>query len=68
MSIVVEILGAEKKTIRIDIDRITVKDLLKKLNLLSTEYIAIKNDTVVTDDEIIKNGERVLLYPVKSGG
>ncbi|MET1160456.1 MAG: MoaD/ThiS family protein [Thermoprotei archaeon] len=68
MVIKIEVIGAEKKIIELDENEITVREILKKLNLLSTEFVIIKNNMVVTEDEIVRNGDIVKLYPVKSGG
>ncbi|WFO76072.1 MoaD/ThiS family protein [Desulfurococcaceae archaeon MEX13E-LK6-19] len=52
----------------IDADGITVGALLKKLGLLVEEYVVVKNNQVVTEDDIVRDGDEIVLYPVVSGG
>ncbi len=52
----------------VDVDGITVGELLKKLGLLVEEYVVVKNNQVVTEDDIVRDGDEIVLYPVVSGG
>ena len=52
----------------VDVDGITVGELLKKLGLLVEEYVVVKNNQVVTEDDIVCDGDEIVLYPVVSGG
>ena len=52
----------------IDKDQIKVKDLLALLGLSSEEYVVARNGVVVTDEDIVVDGDEVLMYPVVSGG
>jgi sulfur carrier protein ThiS len=43
-------------------------DALKKCNILPESIIATRNGEIITEDEILKNGEVVKLVAVISGG
>lgn len=49
-------------------DEIKVRDLLKKLGLLESEHVVLRNNVIVTEDDVIVNGEEVVVFTVKSGG
>ncbi len=68
MTIYVKIIGADEKKYEINIDKIIVKDLLKKLGLSSSEYIVLRNNTIVTEEDVIVDNDELTIYPVKSGG
>ena len=42
--------------------------LLEKSGIRPDDFIAVKDGSVVTMDETLKDGDRVRLYPVISGG
>jgi len=68
MVVKVIIIGNEKIVKETDWSNITVGELVKKLGLLITEYIVLKNNMIVTEDDIVNDGDEVVLYPAKSGG
>lgn len=45
-----------------------VKDLLRELNLVVEAHLVIKGDDLVTEDEMLYDGDRVEIRPVISGG
>jgi sulfur carrier protein len=45
-----------------------VRDLLKELHLIPEGYLVIRNDDLVTDDEILKDSDTIEIRPVISGG
>ncbi len=45
-----------------------VSDVFKKLGLLSTEYVAVRNGEVLIEDEKVNDGDELVLYAVVSGG
>ena len=45
-----------------------VRDLLKELHLIPEGYLVIRNDDLVTDDEILKESDTIEIRPVISGG
>lgn len=52
----------------IEESRIKAGDILKRIGLLSEEYIIVKNGKVITPDDEVVDGEEIILYPVVSGG
>ncbi|MEM0000979.1 MAG: MoaD/ThiS family protein [Desulfurococcaceae archaeon] len=49
-------------------NEIKVRDLLRKLGLLESEHVVLKNNAIVTEDDVIVSGEEVVVFTVKSGG
>lgn len=49
-------------------NEIKVRDLLRKLSLLESEHVVLKNNAIVTEDDVIVSGEEVVVFTVKSGG
>lgn len=47
---------------------IPVRQLLKELHLNPEAYLVIRNDDLVTDDEVLKDSDTVEIRPVISGG
>ena len=45
-----------------------VRELLKELRLMPEAYLVIRNDDLVTDDEVIKDSDTIEIRPVISGG
>lgn len=50
------------------ISRIKAKELLERLGLLREEYVIVKNEHVITDEDIVTDGDEIVLYAVVSGG
>jgi len=46
----------------------TVKDLLNMLNLDSSRFIVVKNGEIVTEDDIINDGDYIKILDSVSGG
>ena len=46
----------------------TIEKLLRALSLNPVEVVATKNGEVVTEDEVLEEGDEVELYSVVSGG
>jgi sulfur carrier protein ThiS len=46
----------------------TLRDSLKKIDILPETVLATKQGVMITDDEILKDGEVVKLVTVISGG
>jgi sulfur carrier protein ThiS len=46
----------------------TLRDSLLKLNINPETVLATRDGTLLTDDEILKDGEVINLVPVISGG
>jgi len=45
-----------------------VKDVLRELNLLVEAHLVIRGDELVTEDEILSDGDQIEIRPVISGG
>lgn len=45
-----------------------VRDLLKELHLSPEANLVIRNDDLVTDDEVLKDTDTIEIRPVISGG
>jgi len=46
----------------------TVRKVLKKLDLLPETYLCVRNGELVTEQEVLRDGDVVRLVPVISGG
>ncbi|MFP3289752.1 MAG: MoaD/ThiS family protein [Candidatus Nanopusillus acidilobi] len=46
----------------------TVKDLLNMLNLDSSRFIVVKNGEIVTEEDIINDGDYIKILDSVSGG
>ena len=45
-----------------------VRELFKELQLVPEAYLVIRNDDLVTEDEVLKDSDTVEIRPVISGG
>ena len=45
-----------------------VKELLRELNLVVEAHLVIKGDDLVTEDEMLYEGDQIEIRPVISGG
>ncbi len=45
-----------------------VKDILKKMNIISNTVIVKVNDSVVTEEDVVKEGDKVEIIRIISGG
>ena len=54
--------------VELDVEGITVRELLSKLGLAVSEHIVLKKGEVVTEDDVIEGGSEVVVFTVKSGG
>jgi len=59
---------ADGTTKDLNVNRISIRELFKILNLLLEEYIIVVKGRIVTEDYIVKDGDELVLYPVVSGG
>lgn len=46
----------------------TLLDALKKCNIMPESVIAMRDGEMITDDEVLRNGDEVKLIAVISGG
>ncbi|HOM98228.1 MAG: MoaD/ThiS family protein [Acetomicrobium sp.] len=49
-------------------ESMSVNKLLKKLSLRKNEVVVIKNDAIVTEDEMLRPGDDVRIMDTVSGG
>jgi len=49
-------------------DGANIADVVKKVGVLPTEVIAVKNGSVVTDDSLVTDNDSIRLLSVISGG
>ncbi len=45
-----------------------VTDLFQELNLIPEAFLVIRNDTLMTEDEMLSDGDVIEVRPVISGG
>ena len=45
-----------------------VREVLKELNLLAESVLVVRGDDLVTEDELLKDEDRIEIRPVISGG
>ena len=45
-----------------------VREVLKELNLLPKSVLVVRGDDLVTEDELLKDEDRIEIRPVISGG
>ncbi len=48
--------------------RITVRDILEMLGLEPSDYVVVRNGEVVTEDDVVSDGDLIEVYRVVSGG
>lgn len=51
-----------------DEERMKVSELLKRLNLSPESTLVVRNDEVLTEDEILRRGDEVRIISAISGG
>ena len=62
------IIEKENKTKNLKISKISVKDLLKKLKLSQNTVLVIRNNELVSEEEILFDKDTVKIMSVVSGG
>ena len=45
-----------------------VRELFKELHLVPEAYLVIRNDDLVTEDEVLRDSDHIEIRPVISGG
>jgi len=68
IEMVIEIIYPNGRSKTLNLKNIRVSELLKRLGLLSEEYVVARNRSIVTEDDMILDGDKIFLYPVVSGG
>ncbi len=65
MSIKVTYRGRE---VVIEEDKIKVKDLLRKMGLSPLSAIVVREDEILSEEDLVKSGERIRIVNAISGG
>jgi len=65
---VIEIIYPNGRSKTLNLKNIRVSELLKRLGLLREEYVVARNRSIVTEDDMVLDGDKIFLYPVVSGG
>ena len=68
MRVKVRVVGRDHEVIELSGNEVKVSDLLRKLGLLSEEYIVMRGGKVLTEEDEVVDGDEVVLVPVVSGG
>lgn len=68
IEMVIEIIYPDGRSKTLNLKNIRVGELLKRLGLLREEYVVARNRSIVTEDDMILDGDKIFLYPVVSGG
>lgn len=58
----------EQSTIKIEFTGKSVKDLLDQLKLNPEAFLAVRNNEVITEDEMLQDNDQIELLSVISGG
>ena len=64
----VKVILRNREIIIDEIKDLTVRKVLKKLELLPETYLCVRNGELVTEQELIKDGDIIRIVPVISGG
>lgn len=56
------------RVVELDAEEIKIAELLSKLGLSPIEHIVLRNNEVVTEEDIAKSGDEIVVFTVKSGG
>jgi sulfur carrier protein len=64
----VKVILRNKEIILDETKDLTVSKILKKLNLIPETYLCVRNGELLTEQELIKDGDIIRLVPVISGG
>jgi sulfur carrier protein len=51
-----------------EVKDLTVRKILKSLDLLPETYLCVRNGELLTEQELVKDGDTIRLVPVISGG
>lgn len=58
----------EHTTIKVEFARTKVKDLLSQLKLNPESFLVVRNSEVITEEDILQEGDKIELLSVISGG
>jgi len=52
----------------LDVSEARVSELLSMLGLTLSEHIVLRNGVPLTEEDVVRDGDEVVVYLVKSGG
>lgn len=61
-------LRLRKKVYQLDDEKISVKDAMHKLGLSLEGYLFVRDDELLTENQMLKDGDEVKVIAVISGG
>lgn len=61
-------LRLRKKVYQLDDEKISVKDAMRKLGLSLEGYLFVRDDELLTENQMLKDGDEVKVIAVISGG
>ncbi len=64
----VKVLGGREYVIDTEGSDLRVKELMRRLGLNTEEYVVTKSGEVITEEDVVRDGDELVLYPVVSGG
>lgn len=64
----VKVILRNKEIILEETKDLTVSKILKRLDLLPETYLCVRNGDLLTERELIRDGDTIRLVPVISGG
>ncbi len=64
----VKVILRNKEIILDETKDLTVRKILKKLDLIPETYLCVRNGELLTEQELIRDGDIIRLVPVISGG
>ncbi len=64
----VKVILRNKEIILDETKDLTVSKILKKLDLIPETYLCVRNGELLTEQELIRDGDIIRLVPVISGG
>lgn len=47
---------------------ISARELAEKLGILLSENLLLRNNEVLTEDDLVRDGDEIIVFTVKSGG
>ena len=64
----IKVIVRNKENIIEETKDMTVRKVYKKLDLLPETYLCVRNGDLITEQELLKDGDIIRLVPVISGG
>jgi sulfur carrier protein len=64
----IKVILRNKEIILEETKDLTVRKILKKLDLIPETYLCVRNGELLTEQELIRDGDTIRLVPVISGG